>query len=163
MGDRVLEEALALAGGAPDAVAVVECDPALADTAEFCANYGYALEDSANTIIVAAKTDPRRYVACVVLAHSRLDVNGVVRKRLGARKASFASAAETPKLSGMEIGGVTPFGLPPELELWIDRRVMERDQVIVGGGGRDRKLVVAPAVLAARAATSLVDDLARAG
>src|SRR3979490_1692854 len=82
--------------------------PDFADTAAFCERYGVALEDSANTIIVVGKGDPRVYVACVVLASTRLDVNGAVRRRLGVKRASFASAGETAELTGMMIGGVTP-------------------------------------------------------
>src|SRR6187455_22855 len=82
------------------------CDPALADTAAFCEAYGFAPEDSANTILVIGKANPPKYVACVVLATTRLDVNRAVKQRLGAR-ASFASADDTRALTGMEIGGVT--------------------------------------------------------
>ncbi len=96
---------------------LVPCDPALADTASFCAAYGYALADSANTILVAGKADPPRFAACVVLATTRLDVNRTVRQRLGARRASFASPEETRALTGMELGGVTVFGLPAGLAI----------------------------------------------
>ena len=97
------------------------CDPALADTAAFCAAYGFAPEDSANTIVVVGKGSPAAYAACVVLATHRLDVNRVVKGRFG-RKSSFASPEETRALTGMEIGGVTAFGLPAGLPLWVDRR-----------------------------------------
>ena len=86
------------------------CDPALADTAAFCAAYGFAPEDSANTILVIGKSDPPRYAACVVLAPNRLDVNRAVRDRLGTCKASFAASDSTRDITGMEIGGVTVFG-----------------------------------------------------
>ena len=88
------------------------CDPALADTAAFCAAYGFDPEDSANTIVVIGKSDPPRYAACVTLAPYRLDVNRAVRDRLGTRKASFAPAEDTAALTGMQMGGVTVFGLP---------------------------------------------------
>ena len=91
------------------------CDPALADTAAFCAAYGFAPEDSANTIVVIGKSDPPVYAACVVLATHRLDVNRVVKERLGTRKASFASPERRAALTGMAIGGVTAFGLPAGL------------------------------------------------
>lgn len=97
--------------------------------------------------VVVGKSEPRRHVVCVVLATTRLDVNGAVRKRLGARKASFASADETRDLTGMEIGGVTPIGLPDGLEVWIDAAVTERDRVVIGGGVRSSKVWVAPADL----------------
>jgi prolyl-tRNA editing enzyme YbaK/EbsC (Cys-tRNA(Pro) deacylase) len=140
---------------------VVPCDPELADTAAFCAAYGYALEDSANTIVVVGKSTPPVYAACVVLATSRLDVNGVVRRRLGTRKASFASSDETKAITGMMIGGVTAFGLPPALPLWIDRAVMARERIVLGGGSRDCKLLVAPTALLVVPAAEVVDDLAR--
>lgn len=128
---------------------IIPCDPALADTAEFCAAYGYALEDSANTIVVTGKSDPPVHIACVVLATTRLDVNKTVRKRLGVRGASFARGEDTQRLTGMAIGGVTPIGLPPDLPLWIDARVMERPRIILGGGGRDRKVLAPPEILTA--------------
>ena len=77
---------------------VMECDPDFADTAAFCEKYGISPDESANTILVVGKSEPRRYVACVVLATTRLDVNGIVRQRLGVKKASFASADETREL-----------------------------------------------------------------
>jgi prolyl-tRNA editing enzyme YbaK/EbsC (Cys-tRNA(Pro) deacylase) len=139
---------------------IVRCDPALADTAAFCEAYGYALEDSANTIVVVGKADPPVYAACVVLATTRLDVNKVVRKRLGVRRVSFAGPDDTRQLTGMEIGGVTPVGLPMELPLWVDARVMERPRVILGGSGRDRKVLAPPTVLIALGA-QIVEDLAK--
>lgn len=126
---------------------LVEVDPALADTADFCAHYGYSLDDSANCIVVASRTEPVEYAACVVLATTKLDVNKRVRKLMGVRKLSFATADQTRDLTGMEIGGVTPFALPAGLSLYVDERVLERETVIVGGGSRAIKIDVAPAVL----------------
>ena len=139
---------------------IVPCDPDLADTSAFCEAYGYALEDSANTIVVMGRADPSVYAACVVLASTRLDVNKVVRKRLGTRKASFASGEDTQRLTGMAIGGVTPIGLPEGLPLWVDARVMERERIILGGGGRDRKVHAPPSLLTALGA-EIVEDLAK--
>lgn len=140
---------------------IIECDPDLADTAEFCAAYGYEIADSANTIIVVGKSDPRVYAACVVLADSRLDVNGAVRKRFGTRKASFASGDETAAITGMIVGGVTPVGLPADLPVWIDARVMQRGRIVLGGGGRDRKIVGDPELLLRVPNAEVVDGLAR--
>ena len=140
---------------------IIPCDPELADTAQFCEAYGYSLNDTANTIVVAGRSDPTLYVACVVLASTRLDVNQVVRKRMGVRKASFASGADTEELTGMAIGGVTPFGLPDDLPLWVDGLVMLRNRIILGGGSRDRKILAPPTILAALGA-EVVEGLARA-
>lgn len=157
MSDPVLDAATAT--GYP--FEVVPCDPALADTAEFCAAYGYTLDQSANAIVVVGKSEPRVYAACLVLATTRLDVNGAVRRRFGVKKASFAAAEETIAMTGMQIGGVTPYGLPDGLPLWIDSRVMQVPDVIVGGGSRDRKLLVPPASLAALPHAEVVDGLAK--
>jgi len=140
---------------------MVDCDPDLADTAAFCEAYGYAPEDSANAIVVAGKSEPPVFAMCLVLADSRLDVNKVVRKRLGVRKCSFASADQTKELTGMEIGGVTPFGTTTELDLWIDARVIERDRLIIGGGSRDNKLLVPPATLVAHPRAEVIEGLAK--
>ena len=135
------------------------CDPALADTTAFVAAYGFALEDSANTIVVVGKGTPPVYAACVVLATHRLDVNRVVKQRLG-RKSSFASPDETRALTGMEIGGVTAFGLPPDLPLWIDAAVMARPRVVLGGGSRSWKVIAPPSILLTLPNVEVVDGLA---
>jgi prolyl-tRNA editing enzyme YbaK/EbsC (Cys-tRNA(Pro) deacylase) len=136
------------------------CDPALADTAAFCAAYGFAPEDSANTILVIGKSDPPRYAACVVLAPHRLDVNRTVRDRLATRKASFAPAESTRDITGMEIGGVTVFGLPADLPIWVDGRVMDRARIVLGGGSRSWKVIASPAILRALPRVEVVDGLA---
>lgn len=125
---------------------VIECDPDFADTYPFSERYGYPVEMSANTIVIASKKEPKAYVACVVVATRRVDANNAVKKRMGVSKVSFATADETVALTGMQIGGVTPLALPPDLPLWVDAEVMERDAVILGGGSRSMKIKVAPAV-----------------
>ncbi len=139
---------------------IVPCHPELADTAAFCAAYGYLPEQSANTIVVIGKGDVPSYAACVVLATTRLDVNGAVRRRFGVRKASFAPAEATMELTGMTPGGVTPFALPPDLPLWIDAAVMACEQVIVGGGSRSMKVLSPPAALAALPGAEVIEGLA---
>jgi prolyl-tRNA editing enzyme YbaK/EbsC (Cys-tRNA(Pro) deacylase) len=139
---------------------LVPCDPELADTAAFCAAYGYDPGDSANTIIVESRDKPPRHAACVLLATTRLDVNGTVRARLG-RKTSFAGPERTMELTGMTLGGVTAVALPPGLPVWIDARVMEREQVILGAGNRHWKVIAAPGFLAALPGAEVVEGLAR--
>jgi prolyl-tRNA editing enzyme YbaK/EbsC (Cys-tRNA(Pro) deacylase) len=145
---------------------VVEIDPELADTAAFCERYGYPLETSGNCILVASKDERPVLAACLALATTKLDVNKRVRKLLEVRKLSFAPADLTRDVTGMEIGGVTPFGLPSSqpyvdgpLPFWIDARIGDLDRVIVGGGSRSLKLSVAPAALLA-VGGELVEDLA---
>jgi len=136
------------------------CDPALADTAAFCAAYGFSPAESANTIVVIGKSDPPRYAACVTLAPYRLDVNRTVRDRLGTRKASFAPADVTAELTGMQIGGVTVFGLPPSLPIWVDTRVMGLERIVLGGGSRSWKVIAPPAILSRLPGVEVVDGLA---
>lgn len=145
---------------------VIEIDPQHADTAEFCEVYGYPLETSANTIVVASKRGERRHVACVLLATMRLDVNGVVRKTAGFSKASFADPEETAELTGMMIGGVTPLGLPegdggPSLPLFVDAAVLEVPRVVVGGGSRRLKIELASSDLLRLPGAQVVEGLAR--
>jgi len=125
---------------------LIEIDPAFADTAAFCEKYGYPVEQSCNTIVVASKKEPKKFVACVVLAHTKLDVNKRVTKLMGVPKASFASAEEMMALTGMQVGGVTPFSLPPGMPLYVDDRVMAADWIILGGGGRSLKIKTSPEV-----------------
>jgi Uncharacterized conserved protein len=136
------------------------CDPALADTAAFCAAYGFSPDESANTIVVIGKSDPPRFAACVTLAPYRLDVNRTVRDRIGTRKASFAPAELTAELTGMQIGGVTVFGLPASMPIWVDSRVMARERIVLGGGSRSWKVLAAPAILLALPSVVVVEGLA---
>ena len=140
---------------------IFPCDPALADTAAFCAAYGFDPEDSANTILVIGKSNPPKYAACVVLATTRLDVNRAVKQKLGAR-ASFAPAEATRELTGMEIGGVTVFGLPADMPIWVDARVMERERIVLGGGSRSCKVLATPDILRALPGAEIVEGLATA-
>ena len=124
-------------------VQVAEIDPELADTEAFCAAYGIGLAESANCVVVAGKRgeDVRR-AACLVLATTRADVNGVVRRRLDVRKASFAPLEQTVEATGMEYGGITPLGLPPAWPVLVDSAVVSAAQVVVGSGLRRSKLVL---------------------
>lgn len=125
---------------------IVHIDPSYADTAQFCERYGYPLEQSANTIIVSSKKEPKQHAACVVRATTRLDVNHVVRKLMGVPRLSFATADETIALTGMMIGGVTVFALPDGLPIYVDDGLMPLDYVILGGGSRSTKVKIAPDV-----------------
>ena len=140
---------------------LIEIDPDLADTAAFCSHYGYPESQSANAIVVASKKPPGEFAACLVLATTRLDVNSRVRKLMGVRKASFAPAADTAEITGMMIGGVTPFALPDGLSLYIDSRIVDLDWVIVGGGTRSLKLKVDPAALTSLPNAEVIEDLAK--
>jgi len=146
--------------GAPFEILTI--DPDFADTAQFCAKYGIPLEQSANTIVVASKKEPKQYCACLVLATTRLDVNHAVRKLMGVSRVSFASGEETRALTGMLIGGVTVFALPPELPIYVDERVMAPEWIIVGGGGRSTKVRLAPDVLRRLPNVNVVPGLAGA-
>jgi len=159
--DAAIEQAVRRAAEATGiAHEIVPCDPALADTAAFCEAYGYAMEDSANCVVVIGKAEPPVFAACVLLATTRLDVNGVVRRRLGTRKASFAPADDVVRVTGMAIGGVTPLALPGGLPLWVDAAVMERERIVLGAGSRNAKVLAPPTILGALAA-EVVTDLAK--
>jgi prolyl-tRNA editing enzyme YbaK/EbsC (Cys-tRNA(Pro) deacylase) len=126
-------------------IGVAEIDPELADTAAFCAEYGSPLELSANCVVVAGKRAGEvRHAACLVLATTRADVNGVVKRRLDVRKASFTSMDDAVELTGMEYGGITPFGLPGDWPILVDVAVAEATAVVVGSGVR-RSKIIAPA------------------
>jgi prolyl-tRNA editing enzyme YbaK/EbsC (Cys-tRNA(Pro) deacylase) len=125
---------------------LLPCDPDFADTAAYCAKYGMPLDRSANTIIVASKKEPKRYAACVVAATARLDVNHAVRDLMGVPRLSFASAEETKALTGMMLGGVTVFALPPDLPVYVDAGLAAHEWIILGSGSRASKIRVSPEV-----------------
>ena len=143
-------------------IGVAAIDETLADTAAFCEHYGVRAEDSANCVIVKGKRGGDiRYAACLVLATTRADVNGVVRKRLDVRSASFAPMDEAVALTGMEYGGITPIGLPAEWPILVDAAVAASPGVVVGAGIRGAKLFLPGRVLASLPAAEVIDGLGR--
>jgi prolyl-tRNA editing enzyme YbaK/EbsC (Cys-tRNA(Pro) deacylase) len=139
---------------------LMEIDPAFADTAACCEHYGLPLDSAGNTIVVASKKEPRRFGACVVKATTRLDVNHAVRALLGVSKVSFATAEETKTLTGMMLGGVTVFALPPDLPIYVDDKLMARDWVILGSGSRSSKIKISPDVFRRLPNATIVPGLA---
>jgi prolyl-tRNA editing enzyme YbaK/EbsC (Cys-tRNA(Pro) deacylase) len=151
-------------GGLPEAaeVGVAEIDPDLADTAAFCEKYQVTAEESANCVIVTGRRDGEpRFAACVVLATTRADVNGLARRRLDVRKASFAATELAVELTGMEYGGITPVGLPAAWPVLIDAAVAAAPRVVIGSGVRRSKLTVPGAVLAKLPGAEVLDGLGR--
>jgi prolyl-tRNA editing enzyme YbaK/EbsC (Cys-tRNA(Pro) deacylase) len=141
-------------------VMVAPIDPDLADTAAFCDAYGVTLDVSANCVVVAGKrSGETRLAAVVVLATTRADVNNLVRRRIDARKASFAPTDLAVAETGMEYGGITPIGLPPDWPLLFDRAVVDTTEVIVGSGLRRSKLALPGAWLAGLPGAEVVDGL----
>jgi len=140
---------------------LIQIDPAYADTAAFCEKYGFGLDVSGNTIIVASKKEPKQYAACLVLAHTRLDVNHAVKRLMGASRVSFASAEETMALTGMQIGGVTVLALPPDLPIYVDERIMALPWMILGAGSRSAKVKVSPQALLRLPGVQVVPGLAQ--
>jgi prolyl-tRNA editing enzyme YbaK/EbsC (Cys-tRNA(Pro) deacylase) len=154
--------AKALAEHQAAAVWVAEIDPELADTAAFCERYEVAPEISANCVVVTGRRDGQeRYAACVVLATTRADVNGLARRQLDVRKASFAPMDTAVSLTGMEYGGITPIGLPADWPVLIDAAVAEAPMVVVGSGVRRSKLALAGSTLAAMPGALVLPDLGR--
>ncbi|MFG2790279.1 YbaK/EbsC family protein [Streptomyces sp. NPDC048419] len=127
-----------------DQIVYVDTDPQWADTAVFVEHYGQELLDrSANCVVVAGKRGGETTLAaCIVLSTTRVDVNGVVRRQLGARKASFASMDTATGETGMEYGGITPIGLPSGWPILVDSAVVDLPYVLVGSGRRRGKLLI---------------------
>jgi prolyl-tRNA editing enzyme YbaK/EbsC (Cys-tRNA(Pro) deacylase) len=151
--------------GAPadvDDVLVAPIDATLADTAAFCEAYEVGLDVSANCVVVAGRREGEiRYAACMILATTRADVNGVVRRQLDVRKASFAPMAEAVELTGMEYGGITPIGLPEQWPILVDARVVATPQVIIGSGVRHSKIALPGPALGALPNARVIESLAR--
>jgi len=141
---------------------VAPIDPALADTAAFCAAYEVGLDVSANCVVVAGRREGlTRYAACMVLATTRADVNGVIRRHLDVRKASFAPMDTAVAETGMEYGGITPIGVPAGWPVLVDARVAQTAHVIIGGGVRHSKIALPGAVLAQGTGAEVVENLAK--
>ncbi|MFE2167007.1 YbaK/EbsC family protein [Streptomyces sp. NPDC059447] len=153
-------------GGVPaEQIVYVDSDPAVADTAAFVEHYGQdLLGRSANCVVVAAKRGGETTLAaCLVPSGARADVNGAVRRRLGARKVSFAPMDTAVELTGMEYGGITPIGLPADWPLLVDRAVVDMPYVLIGSGSRRGKLIAPGRLFAELPGAEVLDGLAFAG
>ena len=145
-----------------DAVGVAEIDPGLADTVAFCERYDVALAESANCVVVTGRRDGEpRFAGCVILATTRADVNGVVRRQLDVRKASFAPVDLAVAETGMEYGGITPIGLPPDWPVFVDAAVAAAPRVVVGSGVRRSKLSLPGEVLGRLPGALVIEGLGR--
>lgn len=147
----------------PDAerIAVVEIDPEIADTAAMNRHYGFPDAWGANCVVVAGKrAGEERVAACVVRADTRADVNGLVKRMLDVRKASFLSMDRATEESGMEYGGITPVGLPADWRILVDPRAAEIEVAILGSGVRRSKLLVPGPLLARLPGAEVVEGLA---
>jgi prolyl-tRNA editing enzyme YbaK/EbsC (Cys-tRNA(Pro) deacylase) len=143
-------------------IGVAEIDPAMADTAAFCEQYGVAPGESANCVVVAGRRDGQaRLAACMVLATTRADVNGLVKRELDVRKASFAPMDQAVELTGMEYGGITPIGLPADWPVYVDAAVAAEARVVVGSGIRRSKLTLPGAALASLPGAVVLASLGR--
>ena len=147
-----------------DTVGVAPIDADLADTAAFCEAYGVPLEASANCVVLAGRREGQvRMAACLVLAPTRADVNGVARRWLDVRKISFAPMDEAVALTGMEYGGITPIGLPIDWPILVDSRVIEQPVIVIGSGVRRSKIVLPGAALAQYPGVHVIEGLANPG
>ena len=160
MNEAVSAEVASVLGELNIEHTVIDCEPEFADTRQFCERYNYPVDEAVNVLLIASKKGEPKFAACVVLATHRLDVNKTARKKLAVSRISFADPEQTRALTGMELGGVTPFGLPDNVPVWIDAHVMQCKQVILGGGNRSSKIVVAPAMLLKIPNAEVVADLA---
>ena len=142
---------------------LIQINPDYADTADFCREYGYSLDVCGNTIVVASKRGEKKYAACIVLGSDRLDVNKTVRSLMGVSRLSFASAEETEALTGMTIGGVTPFALPKDLQVYADEKVLAVERLILGSGSRGSKILIPPEELSKLPKLQFVAGLSQAG
>jgi prolyl-tRNA editing enzyme YbaK/EbsC (Cys-tRNA(Pro) deacylase) len=141
-------------------VGVVEIDPALSDTATAKQQFGLEPDSLANCVVVGGKREGvERLGACVVLATTRADVNGIVKRFLDVRKASFLPMARAVELTEMEYGGITPIGLPSSWPVLVDRRVVEADVVLIGSGVRRSKIILPGALLGGLAGVEAIDGL----
>ena len=142
-------------------VLVAAIDPDVADTASFCERYEVAMDDSANCVVIAGRRgEQTSYAACMVLATTRADVNGVVRRRLDARKASFAPMDDAVGRTRMEFGGITPVGLPSDWPILVDAAVLRRETVVIGSGLRRSKLSLPAPALVELAGVEVIAGLA---
>jgi prolyl-tRNA editing enzyme YbaK/EbsC (Cys-tRNA(Pro) deacylase) len=97
----------------------------------------------------------------VVLATTRADVNGLVRRELDVRKASFAPVEVAVAETAMEYGGITPIGLPESWPVFVDAAVAAAPRVVIGSGVRRSKLALSGDTLRQFPGVTVLDELGR--
>ena len=126
---------------------IFECKDEFSDTQNFCDHYGFDIEDSCNAILLKSKKPEEFFALFCVLGSNRLDVNHKAKSLLNAKKISFASKEEAESITNQIYGGISPLGLPSEINVFIDKNVMEREKVFIGGGNRVSKFFLKPEIL----------------
>ncbi len=140
----------------------VAIDPGLADTAALTEHFDLAPEVSGNCIVLLGRrAGEERVAACVVLSHTRADVNGTARRAIEARKVSFAPQDRAVDMTGMEHGGITPVGLPADWPILVDAAVLDQPWVLLGSGLRRSKLALPGALVADLPGAVVVEGLGR--
>lgn len=141
-------------------IGACEIDPELSDTAAFCEHYKVALNQSANCVVLEAKRAERTwFAACVVLANTRADVNGLIRRTLDARRVSFAPMDRAVSETEMEYGAITPIGLPEDWSILVDEAVANSEYVVIGSGMRKSKLIVPGSFFSALPNVQIIEGL----
>lgn len=139
---------------------IIKIDPEFADTYKFCEKYNYPINKSANTIIVCSKKEPITFAAAIISASTKLDVNHRLKELMSVGRISFAKSEQTKEVTGMMIGGVTLFGLPKNLKIYADKKLLDLDYIILGGGGRSTKIKISPNVLNKIKQVQIIENLA---
>ncbi|MDC0051531.1 hypothetical protein OAJ17_02235 [Acidimicrobiaceae bacterium] len=141
-----------------DSLEIFECKDEFSDTQSFCDHYGYKIEDSCNAILIKSKKPEQFYALFCVLGVDRLDVNHKGKAVLSSKKLSFASREEAEEITGQIYGGISPLGLPKDIKIYVDKNVMSRDKVFIGGGNRVSKFFLSPETLV-DLTNAIVEDL----
>lgn len=141
-----------------DLLEIFECKDEFSDTQSFCDHYGYKIEDSCNAILIKSKKPEQFYALFCVLGVDRLDVNHKGKAVLSSKKLSFASREEAEEITGQIYGGISPLGLPKDIKIYVDKNVMSRDKVFIGGGNRVSKFFLSPETLV-DLTNAIVEDL----
>ena len=141
-----------------DSLEIFECKDEFSDTQSFCDRYGYKIEDSCNAILIKSKKPEQFYALFCVLGVDRLDVNHKGKAVLSSKKLSFASREEAEEITGQIYGGISPLGLPKDIKIYVDKNVMSRDKVFIGGGNRVSKFFLSPETLV-DLTNAIVEDL----
>ena len=127
-----------------DKLEVFECKDEFSDTQSFCDHYGHKIEDSCNAILIKSKKPNEFYSLFCVLGSTRLDVNHKAKKVMDSKKVSFASKEEAEEVTKQIYGGISPLGLPQEINIFIDENVLRREKIFIGAGNRVSKFFLTP-------------------
>lgn len=122
-------------------IKVAEIDTAYIDGISLCEHYKVDRKNGCNCLIVELKrASTKQYAALLVPVGYKYNMSTTVRKYTNSRMVSVAPLDYVLEHTKMEHGSINPIGIPQTWKIFIDKRLLDVDEIVCGSGKRISKL-----------------------